>query len=203
LPTQPPAFAASEPVPSPITAEQHVRDEIRQLVASYCASFETLNARIVHQVSPSTDVAALQRRFAGYATLKCSIVAPVEFERVDLSSTGGAAQVRFRMRQVARMRDEGEPRTEDSIVTMMISRRAITAPWQIDRAQSQAPAPADDGQRAGQLETGRRRCSEGDVAFVLSKNGAAISAYEDVLRLLPPTDPCYARARERLRLMQK
>ena len=138
-----PSFAApARPVsPPPITSGQQARNDIRQLAASYCASLETLNVRMVQRIVSSADAASLQRRFAQYATLKCSIVEPVEFERLDLSSVVGVARVRFRMRQVVRLRNEGEPRTEESVVTMTVTRTSTTEPWLIDRLQNRPISP--------------------------------------------------------------
>jgi hypothetical protein len=132
----PPPFAAATRPPSSI--ELQARYDIGQLAAEYCASFETLNARMVQHVFASVDIAALQRRFAQYATLRCSIVEPIEFERLDVSKPAGVAQVRFRMRQVAQSRSEGEPRTEDSDVRMVVRRANDTQPWVIDRVQNRA-----------------------------------------------------------------
>ena len=96
---------------------------------------------MVQRIVSSADAASLQRRFAQYATLKCSIVEPVEFERLDLSSVVGVARVRFRMRQVVRLRNEGEPRTEESVVTMTFTRTSATEPWLIDRLQNRPISP--------------------------------------------------------------
>ena len=46
------------------------------------------------------------------------------------------------------------------------------------------------------LQLGRQKCTEGKAAFALGKNAAAIAAFTDVLRFLPPSDPCYATAQE-------
>lgn len=53
------------------------------------------------------------------------------------------------------------------------------------------------------LQRGRAKCTEGKAAFALGKNAAAIAAFTDVLRLLPPSDPCYATAQEQQKKAQE
>ena len=56
------------------------------------------------------------------------------------------------------------------------------------------------------LELGRRRCTEGNAQYTYSNRQQsaaqqAIAAYRDVLKLLPESEPCYATAQERLKLL--
>jgi pSer/pThr/pTyr-binding forkhead associated (FHA) protein len=53
------------------------------------------------------------------------------------------------------------------------------------------------------LQLGKKRCSEGQLDFSYGNNAAAIAAFQEVLKLLPPSDPCYATARDRLAQLRK
>lgn len=53
------------------------------------------------------------------------------------------------------------------------------------------------------LQLGRQKCTEGKAAYALGKNAAAIAAFTDVLRFLPPSDPCYATAQEQQKKAQE
>ena len=53
------------------------------------------------------------------------------------------------------------------------------------------------------LQLGRQKCTEGKAAYALGRNAAAIAAFTEVLRLLPPSDPCYATAQEQQKKAQE
>jgi len=53
------------------------------------------------------------------------------------------------------------------------------------------------------LQIGRRRCSEGQVEFSYGNNAAAVAAFQEVMKLLPQSEPCYAIARDRLAQLRK
>ena len=57
-----------------------------------------------------------------------------------------------------------------------------------------------DGQK---LQRGNKRCEEGRLAFSYGDNAAAAAAFQDVVKLLPPSDPCSATARDRLKQLGK
>ena len=50
---------------------------------------------------------------------------------------------------------------------------------------------------------GKKRCDEAKLAFSYGENAAAVAAFQDVLTLLPPSDPCHALAVERLKQLGK
>ena len=50
---------------------------------------------------------------------------------------------------------------------------------------------------------GRKRCDEAKVAFSYGENAAAAAAFQDVLTLLPPSDPCHTLAGDRLKQLGK
>jgi tetratricopeptide (TPR) repeat protein len=50
---------------------------------------------------------------------------------------------------------------------------------------------------------GRKRCDEAKVAFSYGENAAARAAFQDVLTLLPPSDPCHTLAADRLKQLGK
>ena len=53
------------------------------------------------------------------------------------------------------------------------------------------------------LLLGAKKCAEGKMEFSYGNNAAAAAAFQDVIKLLPPSDPCYAIARERLAQLRK
>ena len=82
-----------------------------------------------------------------------------------------------------------------------------TALLQYRRARQLDPSPQIDAaiQRVNERRNtlGQKRCKDGDLEFTFSNNAAAIAAYQDVIRLLPQNDPCYATAKARLQQLQK
>jgi len=50
---------------------------------------------------------------------------------------------------------------------------------------------------------GGKKCAEGKMEFSYGNNAAAVAAFQEVLKLLPPSDPCYATAKERLAQLRK
>ena len=53
------------------------------------------------------------------------------------------------------------------------------------------------------IAVGRKRCNDGQLEFTYGNNAAAITAFQDAVRLLPQSDPCYAIARQRLQQLGK
>ena len=53
------------------------------------------------------------------------------------------------------------------------------------------------------LQLGKKRCEDATIAFSYGNNVEAAAAYQDVLKLLPPPDPCYALAKGRLKQLGK
>jgi tetratricopeptide (TPR) repeat protein len=60
-------------------------------------------------------------------------------------------------------------------------------------------------QRATQrkLEFGKKRCETGKLEFSYGNNAVAIPALQDAVKFLPPSDPCYGEARQRLQSIPK
>ena len=134
IPTNP-----DKPAAPPITAEQHAKNEIEQLVKSYCAEHETLKPDRVQKLFPLVNQGVLRDQFRQYKSLKCSVTSPLEYERMDARPAGGA-QVKFGMKQVIQMRSGGAPETVETIVTMVVSRTDLRNPWLIDRVRHE-PKP--------------------------------------------------------------
>jgi hypothetical protein len=133
----PPPAAAQPAVPgppaaAPITAEQHAKDEIEDLVKRYCAANETLKPEAVRNLFPLAPMATYREQFRQYKTLKCVITSKPEFQRLDASATGGA-QVLFGMKQIIEMKSGGAPKVYETNVTMVVSRTSFQAHWFIDR----------------------------------------------------------------------
>ena len=53
------------------------------------------------------------------------------------------------------------------------------------------------------LRLGKAKCEEGKVEFSYGNNAAAAAAFQEVIRLLPQSDPCYAIAKDRLAQLRK
>ena len=58
------------------------------------------------------------------------------------ASPAGAAQIKFGMKHVIEMKTGGAPKTQDMIVTAVLSRIDLRSPWLIDRVVvEQKPKP--------------------------------------------------------------
>jgi hypothetical protein len=121
-----------KPAAPPITAEQHAKNEIEQLVKNYCAEYDTLKPDRIQKLFPLVNQGVLRDRFRQYKSLKCTLTSPLEYERLDARPAGGA-QVKFGMKQVIQMRSGGAPETVETIATMVVSRMDLRSPWLIDR----------------------------------------------------------------------
>jgi hypothetical protein len=125
---------ADKPAAPAISAEEHAKNEIQDLVTKYCASLETLQADRVKKLWPLAPVAALKDQFRQYKSLRCTITEPPKFERLDASAIGGS-QVKFGMKQEIQMRSGGAPIVQETIVTLVASRTDFQSPWYIDRVR--------------------------------------------------------------------
>jgi hypothetical protein len=126
-----------KPAAPPITAEQHARNEIEQLVKDYCAEYETLKPDRIQKLFPLVNRDALREQFRNYRSLRCTLTSPLEYERLDARPAGGA-QVKFGMKQVIHSRKGGAPGTSETIVTVVVSRTDLRSPWLIDRVRYDA-----------------------------------------------------------------
>ena len=86
------------------------------------------------------DLARNRELFRQYRSVKCTVVGALEYERLDASATGGAAQVKVRIAQQIQMTTGGKPTAIETIATFEVSRQSIQSPWLIDRVQH-TPAP--------------------------------------------------------------
>ena len=71
------------PPPPPITAEEHAKKEIEQLVKNYCSAYETLKPEIIQTLFPLINATVLRDRFKEYKSLKCTVTFPLEYDRLD------------------------------------------------------------------------------------------------------------------------
>ena len=157
-PAAPPAAPVAVPVPAapppaqdsslptstdkptaPISAEDHAKNEIQQLVSNYCLAYETLDANRVRTLFPLAPMDDLRHQFHDYKTLRCTISSPPKYDRLDPSAAGGA-QLKFGMKQEIQMRSGGAPKVYETIVTMVASRPNFQSPWLIDRIRAE-PKP--------------------------------------------------------------
>ena len=123
-----------KPAAPAISAEDHAKSEIQQLVANYCASLETLQADRVKKLWPLAPMGSLREQFRQYKSLRCTITEPPKFDRLDASAAGGA-QVKFGMKQEIQTRTAGAPVVYETIVTLVASRTDFQSPWFIDRVR--------------------------------------------------------------------
>ena len=122
----------NKPAERPITAEQHAMNAIERLVKNYCAALETLKADRVKEWFPLAPEADLRGQFSQYKSLKCTPTLPLKYERLD-ARPAGAARVAFEMKKVIQWkRKGGVPETQETIVTINVSRKDGSSDWQID-----------------------------------------------------------------------
>lgn len=93
-----------KPAAPPITAEQHAKNEIEQLVKDYCAEYETLKPDRVQKLFPLVNQGVLRDQFRQYKTLKCTLTAPLKVRAAGRKASG---------RRAGQVRDEtGHPDAE-------------------------------------------------------------------------------------------
>jgi hypothetical protein len=130
-----------KPPEPPMSAEDHAKNEILQLVTNYCVALESLQADRVRKLWPLAPVGTLRDQFHEYKSLRCTITSPPKFDRLDASAAGGA-QVKFGMKQEIQMRSGGAPDVKETIATMVVSRLNFQSQWLIDRVRHD-PKPKD------------------------------------------------------------
>jgi hypothetical protein len=121
-----------KPAAAPITAEEHAKQEIGQLVKNYCAALGTLKPESVRRLFHLDNQRDLKAAFKEYKSLKCTVTSPAEYDRLDASPAGGA-QLKFGMKQAIQMASGGAPKEQETIVTMVVSRKDFQSDWLIDR----------------------------------------------------------------------
>ena len=121
-----------KPAAAAKTAEEHAKEEIGQLVKNYCAALQTLKPEAVRRLFHLDNERELKTAFKEYKSLKCTLTSPVEFDRLDPSPAGGA-QLKFGMKQAIQMASGGAPKDQETIVTMVVSRKDFQSDWLIDR----------------------------------------------------------------------
>jgi hypothetical protein len=134
---QPPPPTASGPVAAPITAEDHAKNEIQTLVNNYCLALSSRDANRVRTLFPLAPMSDLHQEFDEYKSLRCTLTAPIAYDRLDASAAGGA-QLKFGMKQELRARSGGAPEVHELIITMVVSRKDFQSKWLIDRIQAEA-----------------------------------------------------------------
>jgi hypothetical protein len=115
-----------------MSADDHAKQEIAQLVKNYCTALETLKPATVRSLFHLDNERELKEKYKEYKSLKCQVTAPPDYDRLDSSASGGA-QFKIGMKQVVQMRSGGAPATLDLNVTMVVSRKDFQSAWLIDR----------------------------------------------------------------------
>ena len=128
----PPPTDPGKPAAAPTSAEDHAKQEIGQLVKNYCAALGTLKPDAVRRLFHLDNERELKSQFKEYKSLKCSVTSPAEYDRLDASPAGGA-QLKFGMKQAIQMASGGAPKEQETIVTMVVSRKDFQSDWLIDR----------------------------------------------------------------------
>jgi hypothetical protein len=122
-----------KPPPPPITREDHARQEIQQLVKNYCAALQSLKSAAVQDLFQPKVERDYKERFKEYKSLKCTLGSePPEFIALDAREEAGVARLKFPMKQVIEMRSGGAPKTSETMVTMLVSRKGYQTPWRIN-----------------------------------------------------------------------
>jgi hypothetical protein len=121
-----------KPAAPAATAEEHAKQEIGQLVKNYCAALGTLKPDAVRRLFHLDNERELKAQFKEYKSLKCTLTSPSEYDRLDASAAGGA-QLKFGMKQAIQMASGGGPKEQETIVTMVVSRKDFQSDWLIDR----------------------------------------------------------------------
>jgi len=130
--TTPAPTDPGKPAAAPKTAEEHAKEEIGQLVKNYCAALGTLKPESVRRLFHRDNERELKAQFKEYKGLKCTVTSPPEYDRLDASPAGGA-QLKFGMKQAIQMASGGAPKDQETIVTMVVSRKDFQSDWLIDR----------------------------------------------------------------------
>jgi hypothetical protein len=132
LPPQPSPIGPDGPAKAPTSPEEHAKQEIGQLVKNYCAALQTLKPASVRSLFHLDNERDLKAQFKEYRSLKCSLTSQPEYDRLDAAAAGGA-QLKFGMKQAIQMASGGAPKEQETIVTMVVSRKDFQSPWLIDR----------------------------------------------------------------------
>jgi len=131
-PTLAPTGPDNKPPTAAKTAEEHAKDEIGQLVKNYCTALGTLKPDAVRKLFHLDNERELKAQYKEYKSLKCTVTAAPEFDRLD-AGAAGAAQLKFGMKQAIKMSSGGAPNEQETTVTMVVSRKDFDSPWLIDR----------------------------------------------------------------------
>ena len=129
--TPPPPTGPGGAAPAPTSAEDHAKQEIGQLIKNYCTALQTLKPATVRSLFHLDNEREYKALFKEYKSLKCT-VAPPEYDRID-AGAAGAAQVKFAMKKTFQMASGGAPKDQETMVTMVVSRKDFQSPWLIDR----------------------------------------------------------------------
>jgi List-Bact-rpt repeat protein len=122
-----------KPAPPPITREDHAKQEIQQLVKNYCAALQSLKSSAVQDLFQPKVERDYKERFKEYKSLKCTLGSdPLEFIALDAREEAGVARLKFPMKQTIEMRSGGAPKTSETMVTMLVSRKGYQTPWRIN-----------------------------------------------------------------------
>jgi hypothetical protein len=134
-----PADGTQKPAEAPITAVDHAKKEITQLVNDYCAAYQAKNPAAVRKLFPLENEKRLRDLFRQYKSIKCAVTEP-KFVLLEASGSNGAgsAQLTFEMKQTLDSESGGAPKVHETIATMRTSRKSNLHPWLIDGMEHEA-----------------------------------------------------------------
>jgi hypothetical protein len=115
------------------SAEAHAKKEIDLLPKRYCAALETMQPDRLKELFPQVNVASHKELFRQYRSLKCTVTAPPEYERLEAENPAGFGQIKVGIKQELQMKTGGAPTVQELVYTMVVSRLNLSSPWVIDR----------------------------------------------------------------------
>jgi len=126
------------PPPPADTSEQHAKKEIQSVITGYCSALETLKPGAVQHWFNTKVEREYKTRFSDMKSLKCILAEkPPEYITLEHSKEPGVAQLKFGMKQVIKMASGGAPNEQETIITMVLSRKNFQTPWLIDRVAAE------------------------------------------------------------------
>jgi hypothetical protein len=128
---QPPPKEKATPVD---TEREHAMKEIALLVKEYCAAYESMKPERIKKTFPLIDDRKLKDQFRQYKSLRCTLTSEPAYDRLDVNDAGGA-QLKVGMKQEIQGQVGGVKSVNETIVTIVVSRKSRNEPWHIDSVE--------------------------------------------------------------------
>ena len=121
-----PSVSAPE---APADLDALAQANIKKTLERWCQANEELSVEKIHEVFPSAKPGPIQRQFEGLKSLGYSMTGPLRFKMLDAAA--GMARVEVDVKQVSEGKNGGT-QTQETIVTMDLSRPGPNVSWRID-----------------------------------------------------------------------